>query len=108
MKGANRRGSNGGALVCKVKGSIHAKVIHFPRLDTVLEIEETIMNAKEYPNKRQLWLSLKKKIMYQTFMLILNYLEYSGKIYITKDGKVMWIYDPEFVEKAIKQGLVVK
>lgn len=70
-------------------------------------VEEAIKKAKEYPSKRQLWLSLPKKIMYQTFNLILEYLEESGKIVI-KDGKIIWIWNPKLVEKYLKSKLVVK
>ena len=38
------------------------QMIHYPRLDTVLMVEDAIRDAKEYPSKRQLWLSLKRKI----------------------------------------------
>ncbi len=34
-------------------------------------------------------------MMYQTFQLILYYLEKSGKIIIDKDGIVIWTYNPE-------------
>ena len=50
------------------------EVLHYPRLDTVLMVEEAIKNAKEYSSKRQLWLSLKKKVMYQTFNIVIDYL----------------------------------
>ncbi len=83
------------------------QLLHYPRLDTVLMVEDAIRNAKEYPSKRQLWLSLNKKVMYQTFNVILDYLEGSGKI-VTKDGKVIWIWNPELVEKYLKSNLVVK
>jgi hypothetical protein len=83
------------------------QLLHYPRLDTVLMIEEAIKKAKEYPSKRQLWLSLPKKIMYQTFNLILEYLEESGKIVI-KDGKIIWVWNPKLVEKYLKSKLVVK
>jgi len=94
--------------ICIVEIENHSRIIHYPRLDTVLEVEKAIRDAKEYPSMRQLWLSMKKKIMYQTFRLILDYLEYSGKIMICKDGSVVWIYDPEYVKKAKGKGLVLK
>ena len=83
------------------------KLLHYPRLDTVLMIEEAIKKAKEYPSKRQLWLSLPKKVMYQTFNLVLEYLEESGKIVI-KNGKIIWIWNPELVKKYLRSKLVVK
>jgi outer membrane lipoprotein-sorting protein len=83
------------------------QLLHYPRLDTVLMVEEAIKSSGEYPSKRSLWLSLPKKVMYQTFNLILEYLEESGKIVI-KDGKVIWIWNPKLVEKYLKSNLVVK
>ncbi len=83
------------------------KVLHYPRLDTVLMVEDTIKKMKEYPTRRQLWLSLPKKMMYQTFKVILEYLIDSTKI-IIKDGKVIWIWNPELVKKYLESELVVK
>jgi len=66
-------------------------VLHYPRLDTVLMVEDAIKKAKEYPTKTQLWRSLPKGVQYQTLQLILSYLQESNKIFITKEGKIMWI-----------------
>lgn len=83
------------------------KLLHYPRLDTVLMVEDAIRNAKEYPSKRQLWLSLHKKMMYQTLNVILDYLEQSGKILY--DGKsIIWIWNPKLVAKYRNSRLVVK
>jgi hypothetical protein len=83
------------------------QILHYPRLDTILMVEEAIRDAKEYPSKRQLKLALPKEIMYQTFNLILKYLEDSGKIVI-KDGRIIWIWNPELVKKYMRSELVVK
>ena len=82
--------------------------MHYPRLDTVLMIEEAIKTAKEYPSKRQLWLSLKKKVMYQTFNIVIDYLVESNKVVIDKEGKVIWIWDPEGVKKYMKEGVIIR
>ena len=83
------------------------QMLHYPRLDTILMVEEAIKKAKEYPSKRKLWISLKKKVMYQTFNVILSYLEESGKIMI-KDGSIIWIWNPELVKRYSKSELVLK
>lgn len=57
-----------------------SKVLHEPQLDTVLMVENAILESKEYPTKMQLWRSLPRKTQYQTFKRILDYLEASGKI----------------------------
>jgi hypothetical protein len=66
-------------------------IMRYPRLDTILMVEGAIQKAEKYPTKAELLRNLPKKIMYQTFNLILDYLEYSGKIYIDKDGTIVWI-----------------
>ena len=85
------------------------QVLHYPRLDTVIMVEEAIKKAKEYPSKATLWRNLKKKVMYQTFLVILDYLEKSNKIYIDrKDGKIIWIWNPKGVEEMLKKNLVIR
>ena len=84
-------------------------VLHYPRLDTVLMIEEAIKKAKTYPNKAQLFRSLPKKMMYQTFNLVLEYLEKSNKIFIDKDGSIVWIFvDNERLENLVKGSVRVR
>ena len=82
-------------------------IIHYPRLDTVIMVENKIKSQEEWTSKRQLWLSLDKKIMYQTFSIIISYLEESGKISI-KDGKIIWIWNPDLVKKYSNSNLVLK
>lgn len=65
---------------------------HYPRLDTVLMVEEAVRRAKEEPTRMTLWRSLPKKTQYPTFQLILKYLEASNKVIITAEGKIVWIF----------------
>ena len=46
------------------------EILRFPRLDTVLMVEDTIQKLDYYPTKTQLWRELPKKEMYQTYSLI--------------------------------------
>jgi S-adenosylmethionine:tRNA-ribosyltransferase-isomerase (queuine synthetase) len=64
-------------------------VIHQPRLDTILMVERAILKSKNYPSRTSLWRSLPRKIQYQTFKHILDYLEASGKI-IFNDTKIVY------------------
>ena len=80
----------------------NVEVIHYPRLDTVLMVENAIKKAKEYPNKMQLWKSLPKQMMYQTFNIIIQYLESSGKILIDKDGSILWIHNSKLLERSVR------
>ena len=74
-------------------------IIHYPQLDTVLMVEEFIKKHSGEFKKRSLWEALPKKMMYQTFQVVFNYLEESGKIALDKEGKIAWIWDPEGVKK---------
>ncbi len=56
------------------------EVLHEPQLDTILMVEKTILEAEDYLTRTELWKSLPKKVQYQTFKRILEYLEASGKI----------------------------
>ena len=68
------------------------QVIHMPRLDTVLMVEDAIKKLDYYPTRNKLWRALPKMVMWQTFNLILEYLEESNKIMIDKEGEIVWIF----------------
>ncbi len=65
-------------------------------------IEEAVKKSKNR-GKVRIWKSLPKKIMYQTFSLVLEYLENSGKILVRK-REVLWIHDPEIMKKIAEYG----
>ncbi len=75
-----------------------------PRLDTVLFVEDFIRDQDGEFRKKQLWQALPKKMMYQTFSLILDYLILSGKVSVDSEGKIGWIFYPEDVEKRLKKA----
>ncbi len=54
-------------------------------------VEKAIQKSKDYPTKMELWKSLPKQMQYQTFKLILDYLEKSNKI-MFEDNKIIWIF----------------
>tara|TARA_Y100000034_G_C6844755_1_gene382556 strand:+ start:88 stop:357 length:270 start_codon:yes stop_codon:yes gene_type:complete len=78
------------------------QILRYPRLDTVLMVERTIKKYDGEFKKRALWEHLPKKMMYQTFYVIIDYLLYSRKISVDKEGKIGWIFYPEKVEKLLK------
>ena len=83
-------------------GSILMKkenILRYPRLDTVLMVEDFIKKNDGEFKKRKLWESLPKKMMYQTFCVIIDYLVYSRKISIDAERKIGWIYYPEIARK---------
>jgi hypothetical protein len=61
------------------------EVLHEPQLDTILMVEKAILDADDYPTRMELWRSLPRKVQYQTFKRVLDYLGASGKI--TFNGK---------------------
>ena len=75
------------------------EILHYPQLDTVLMVEEFIKKHSGEFKKRQLWENLPRRMMYQTFCVIFDYLMDSGKIAMDREGKVAWIWDPEGVRK---------
>ena len=85
------------------------RIIHYPRLDTVLMVEEFIKEHSGEFKKRALWENLPKKMMYQTFCTIFDYLLHSGKIAVDKEGKICWIYNPELMKKyMVREELAIR
>jgi hypothetical protein len=80
-----------------------SKILRYPRLDTVLMVEEFIRKHSGEYGKKRLWESLPRKSMYQTFSAIIDYLEYSGKIVVSRDKKIVWIWNPELVKKYLSK-----
>jgi len=74
------------------------KVLHWPRLDTVLMVENAIKNAGIFTTRKNLQQTLRKKIMSQTLNIILEYLEESGKIEIKK-RRIIWLPKTEQQKK---------
>ena len=63
------------------------KILHYPRLDSVFMIEKTIEKHEGKLKKKQLWEKLPKKMMYQTYSFILDYLISLNKV-IIKDKRI--------------------
>jgi len=83
-------------------------ILHSPTLESVIMVEKTIQKHSQECGKYQLWKKLPKKMMYQTFQTILDYLENSGKIIIDKDGCVIWTYNPKRIKELISKGLIIR
>ena len=67
------------------------KILHYPTLDSILMVEKAIQDSEDYPTRMELWKSLPRQMQYQTFKLILDYLERSNKIMFEED-KIVWIF----------------
>ncbi len=78
-----------------------------PTLQTVLMVERFIEeNSGEY-KKTDLFKNLPKKVMWQTFQVIMEYLESVYKIVYDKEGYIVYIWNPEFF-KRIKNRQAIK
>ena len=85
-----------------------ATILHSPTLESVFMVEETIRKNSQECGKYQLWKKLPKKMMYQTFQVILDYLEQSGKIIIDQEGCVIWTFNPERIKRLIREDLIIR
>ncbi|MDD5317418.1 MAG: hypothetical protein PHF51_01645 [Candidatus ainarchaeum sp.] len=86
-------------------GVFKSKVLRYPRLDTVLMVEDAIRASKGDKTSTAVWKSLRKKVMWQTFRTILDYLEYSGKILMSRDKRIVWIGNERLLSKVRKHGV---
>ncbi len=75
----------------------------YPRLDTVLMVEKFIEKHSAEYKVYKLWKKLPKKIMYQTYKVILAYLIDINKIAIDKDGKIGYIWNEKLGQKLKKR-----
>jgi len=79
-----------------------------PTLETVLMIEKAARKYSGKCGKYQLWKRLPKKVMYQSFQAALAYLAESNKVMIDRDGKIVWIWNPEGVKRLLREDLIVR
>ena len=82
------------------------KILHYPRLDTVIMVEEAIKKYDGKYMRTELWNKLDKKMMYQTFKIIMDYLIRSRKV-ILKGDKVIWIFNPVLMDKLMENSVEV-
>ena len=78
-----------------------------PTLQTVLMVENFIKENNGEFKKTELFNNLPKKVMWQTFQVIMEYLEDINKIIFEKDGTIVYIWNPELYEK-IKNRAAIK
>ena len=77
-----------------------------PTLETVTMVEQAIeANSGEY-TKRELWQKLPKQVMWQTYIVILNYLESINKIAFDREEHVAYIWNPTLAAKLRKRTAI--
>ena len=71
------------------------RTVRSPQLDTIRMVEDFIHEHSGDFKRRALWEALPRRMMYQTFKQIIEYLLESGKIALDRTGYVVWIHNPE-------------
>ncbi len=80
-------------------------VLHYPNLKTVLLLEDSLKKSDKSVSREEIKRSLGGRVMHQTLNVILKYLEYSGKIVVSRKG-IVWIYNPSRkLAEAIEKGV---
>ena len=69
-----------------------------PTLNTVLMIERTIEKFGGEFNRTELWKKLPKKVMWQTYLVVLDYLQSINKIALDRNGTVGYIWSPKLAK----------
>ena len=79
---------------------------HSPTLNTVLMVENTLMNMeKSIFTVADIKKKLPKQVNHRMLMIILSYLEKSNKIYVSIKG-ITWIHNTSpHLRKEISEGL---
>jgi len=73
--------------------------VRSPTLDTVLMVERTIEKYSGEFNRTEIWKKLPRKVMWQTYLVILEYLENINKIAFDKEEKIAYIWSPEVAKR---------
>ena len=73
--------------------------VRSPTLDTVLMVERAIEEFSGEFNRTELWKHLPKKVMWQTYLVVLEYLESINKIAVDKEDKIAYIWNPALAKK---------
>ena len=81
------------------------KVAHWPTLNTVIMVEETIKKSENsIITVAELKRKLPRQVNHNTLILILEYLEKSGKIATSLKG-ITWVHtDSKLLRELIKKG----
>lgn len=74
-----------------------------PTLETVLMVEKIIEKYSGEFNKTELWKKLPRKVMWQTYIIILDYLQSINKIAIDSEGKIGYIWSPKVAKRFLKR-----
>jgi len=91
----------------KQKTQLLEQAGHSPTLRTIVMIESVLKNANQLMSIAEIKQALPRKVMHNTLLQVLDYLQLSGKIIIGTKG-ILWIFtEQEELEKLKKSGLKV-
>ena len=80
---------------------------HSPTLNTILMVEDVLKNIGELISIAELKRRLPRKVMHNTLLHILDYLQFSGKIIIGTKG-ILWVFtERKELNDLIKRGTEV-
>ena len=91
-----------------MKQEIIKKPLHWPTLNTVIMVEETLRNMNESVlSVAELKRRLPRQVNHITLRVILEYLDRSGKIAIGMRG-ISWVYtDSRILKELIRKGTII-
>ena len=69
-----------------------------PTLDTVVMVEKTIEKYNGEYNRTEIWKRLPRKVMWQTYLIILSYLESINKIGLAKNSILVYLWNPKLAK----------
>ena len=78
---------------------IRNPITRSPTLDTVIMVEKFINEHSGKFNRTELWKNLPRKVMWQTYLVILDYLQAINKIAIANNGILVYIWNPELAKR---------
>jgi hypothetical protein len=87
----------------ELKFNIGDIITRSPRLETVILVEKFIKEYSGDFKKTELFNNIPKKIMWGTFNVILKYLYENNKIGIDNQGYVIYIWNPELIQKLLNK-----
>ena len=89
----------------QAKNKAGERMFRSPTLQTVKMVEEAISEHSGECTKTELWRRLPRKVMWPTYLTILDYLEETNRIITSDNGIITYIWDPVGVKKYLWRSL---
>ena len=70
-----------------------------PTLDTVIMVEKVIETHSGECTRTEIWKKLPRRVMWQTYLVIIDYLQSVNKIALDKTDHIAYIWSPELAKK---------